>query len=483
MLKNDTHEVVVGLEIHAQLKTNSKAFCSDEVAFGASPNTLVSPVSLGHPGTLPVHNKEAVNMAIMLGLACDCEIREYNSYSRKNYFYADLPKGYQITQLDTPICNGGGVEISLSDGTSKRINLTRIHMEEDTGKGIHDLDISNTLMDYNRAGTALVEIVTEPDFRSGDEAYAFLMEIRKLVRYLGVCDGNMEEGSLRCDANVSIRPLNSKDFGTKVEVKNMNSMSNVKKAIEFEFQRQSKMALSGEEIFSETRSFDAMKGTTFSMRSKELVNDYRFFPEPDLPPLIVNEDWIKEIKERMPALPKELLIRFTSEYQLGNYDAEILTESKDVADYFIATCNHSKNFKAVANWVMGPIKSWVNSHASSINKFPLSPKTIAEIISHIDEGIMNFSVAEQKLFPALLSNPHHEVMQVIENLNLSQTGDEDTLHRLIQEVLSENASKVDEYKAGKIGLIGMFMGQIMKKSGGKADPKKTKNLLVELLDN
>ena len=443
MLKNDTHEVVVGLEIHAQLKTNSKAFCSDEVAFGASPNTLVSPVSLGHPGTLPVHNKEAVNMAIMLGLACDCDVREYNSYSRKNYFYADLPKGYQITQLDTPICNGGGVEISLSDGTSKRINLTRIHMEEDTGKGIHDLDISNTLMDYNRAGTALVEIVTEPDFRSGDEAYAFLMEIRKLVRYLGVCDGNMEEGSLRCDANVSIRPLNSKDLGTKVEVKNMNSMSNVKKAIEFEFQRQSKMALSGEEIFSETRSFDAMKGTTFSMRSKELVNDYRFFPEPDLPPLIVNEDWIKEIKERMPALPKELLIRFTSEYQLGNYDAEILTESKDVADYFIATCDHSKNFKAVANWVMGPVKSWVNSHASSIEKFPLSPKTIAEIISYIDAGVINFSVAEQKLFPALLSNPDQEVSQVIEDLNLKQTGDEDTLHQLIQEVLRENASKVD----------------------------------------
>jgi aspartyl-tRNA(Asn)/glutamyl-tRNA(Gln) amidotransferase subunit B len=483
MLKNDTHEVVVGLEIHAQLKTNSKAFCSDEVAFGASPNSLVSPVSLGHPGTLPVHNKEAVNMAIMLGLACDCDIRKYNSYSRKNYFYADLPKGYQITQLDTPICNGGGVDISISDGTSKRINLTRIHMEEDTGKGIHDLDISNTLMDYNRAGTALVEIVTEPDFRSGEEAYAFLMEVRKLVRYLEVCDGNMEEGSLRCDANVSIRPIGSKDFGTKVEVKNMNSMSNVKKAIEFEFQRQSKMALSGEEIFSETRSFNAMKGTTFSMRSKELVNDYRFFPEPDLPPLIVNEDWIEKIKERVPALPKELMARFTSDYQLGTYDAGILTESKDVADYFIATCNHSKNYKAVANWVMGPVKSWVNSHASTIDKFPLSPKCIAEIIKSIDDEIINFSVAEQKLFPALLSNPIQEVSQVIEDLNLRQTGDEDTLYQLIQDVLSENAHKVKEYKLGKTGLIGMFMGQIMKKSGGKADPKKTKSLLFKLLDN
>jgi len=483
MLKNDTHEVVVGLEIHAQLKTKSKAFCSDEVAFGASPNTLVSPISLGHPGTLPVHNKEAINMAIVLGLACDCDIREYNSYSRKNYFYADLPKGYQITQLDTPICNGGGVDISLSDGTTKRINLTRIHMEEDTGKGIHDLDISNTLMDYNRAGTALVEIVTEPDFRSGDEAYTFLMEIRKLVRYLGVCDGNMEEGSLRCDANVSIRPIGSKELGTKVEVKNMNSMSNVKKAIEFEFARQSKMALASEEIFSETRSFDAVKGTTFTMRSKELVNDYRFFPEPDLPPLIVDEGWVNEIRNRMPALPKELIARFTSEYLLGAYDAEILTESKDIADYFILICDHSTNYKAVANWVMGPIKSWVNSHASSIEKFPLSPETIARIIEFIDDGVINFSVAEQKLFPALLSNPKQEVSQLIDTLNLRQTGDEDTLHQLIQEVLDENPHKVEEYKAGKTGLIGMFMGQIMKKSGGKADPKKTKSLLVELLDN
>lgn len=483
MLKNDTHEVVVGLEIHAQLKTKSKAFCSDKVAFGASPNTLVSPVSLGHPGTLPVHNKEAINMAIMLGLACDCDIRSYNSYSRKNYFYADLPKGYQITQLDTPICNGGGVDILLSDGTSKRINLTRIHMEEDTGKGIHDLDIYNTLMDYNRAGTALVEIVTEPDFRSGEEAYNFLSEVRKLVRYLGICDGNMEEGSLRCDANVSVRPLGSKDFGTKVEVKNMNSMSNVKKAIEFEFNRQSKMALAGEEIFSETRSFDAVKGTTFSMRSKELVNDYRFFPEPDLPPLIIDQAWIDKLKERMPALPKELIARFTSEYSLGSYDAEILTEQKDIADYFILVCEYSKNYKAAANWVMGPVKGWVNSNASSIEKFPLSPKAIALIIEFIDEGVINFSVAEQKLFPALLLNPKQEVSKLIEKLNLKQTGDEDTLHQLIQEVLDENPNKVQEYKAGKTGLIGMFMGQIMKKSGGKADPKKTKNILVKLLDN
>ncbi len=482
MLKNDKYEVVIGLEIHAQLNTKSKAFCADEVAFGASPNTLVSPISLGHPGTLPVHNKEAINMAIMLGLACGCDIREYNSYDRKNYFYADLPKGYQITQLDTPICNQGRIEITLPDGSTKWINLTRIHMEEDTGKGIHDLDIENTLMDYNRAGTPLVEIVTEPDFRSGDEAYAFLSEVRKLVRYLGVCDGNMEEGSLRCDANVSIRPLGAEKFGTKVEVKNMNSMSNVKKAIEHEFERQCEMADAEEEIFSETRSFDAMKGTTFSMRSKELVNDYRFFPEPDLPPLVISEAWIEGVKAGMPALPKELYQKFTQEHKLGDYDASILTESKEVADFYISVCDHTTNYKAAANWTMGAVKSWVNTNASHIEKFPLTAATIADIISSIDSGVINFSVAEQKLFPALLDQSDKTVGQLIQELNLAQTGDDDTLQKLIDEVLAENAAKVEEYKSGKTGLLGMFMGQIMKKSGGKADPKKTNQLLREALN-
>lgn len=482
MLKNDKYEVVIGLEIHAQLNTKSKAFCADEVAFGASPNTLVSPISLGHPGTLPVHNKEAINMAIMLGLACGCDIREYNSYDRKNYFYADLPKGYQITQLDTPICNQGGIEITLPDGSTKWINLTRIHMEEDTGKGIHDLDIENTLMDYNRAGTPLVEIVTEPDFRSGDEAYAFLSEVRKLVRYLGVCDGNMEEGSLRCDANVSIRPLGAEKFGTKVEVKNMNSMSNVKKAIEHEFERQCEMADAEEEIFSQTRSFDAMKGTTFSMRSKELVNDYRFFPEPDLPPLVISEAWIEGVKAGMPALPKELYQKFTQEHKLGDYDASILTESKEVADFYISVCDHTTNYKAAANWTMGAVKSWVNTNASHIEKFPLTTATIADIISSIDSGVINFSVAGQKLFPALLDQSDKTVGQLIQELNLAQTGDDDTLQKLIDEVLAENAAKVEEYKSGKTGLLGMFMGQIMKKSGGKADPKKTNQLLREALN-
>lgn len=481
MLKNNTYEVVIGLEIHAQLNTLSKAFCADKVAFGAPANSLVSPVSLGHPGTLPVHNKEAVNMAIMLGLACGCDIRTYNTYDRKNYFYADLPKGYQITQMDTPICTNGRVDITTQQGHTKSINLTRIHMEEDTGKGIHDLDIENTLMDYNRAGTPLVEIVTEPDFRSGEEAYAFLSEVRKLVRYLGVCDGNMEEGSLRCDANISIRPLGAKEFGTKVEVKNMNSMSNVKKAIEYEFDRQCEMASKGEQIFSETRSFDAMKGITFGMRSKELVNDYRFFPEPDLPPLVVDESWIARVKNSMPVLPKELFLKFTQEFSLNEYDAGILTESKEVADYFIAVCSHTTHYKAAANWVMGAVKSWVNSNATNIQNFPISPATIAEIIGFIDRGTINFSVAEQKLFVALLHQPAKKVEELIAELNLAQTDDDATLQQLILDVLAENEAKVAEYKAGKTGLLGMFMGQIMKKSGGKADPKKTNQLLAQVL--
>ena len=481
MLKNEKYEVVIGLEIHAQLRTKSKAFCGDKVSYGELPNTLVSPISLGHPGTLPVHNKEAVNMAIMLGLACKSNITYFNKYSRKNYFYADLPKGYQITQFDTPICTNGTVEITLPDGSTKDIHLTRIHMEEDTGKSLHDLDIENTLMDYNRAGTPLVEIVTEPDLRSGDDAYAFLMEARRLVRYLGVCDGNMEAGSLRCDANVSVRPLGRKEFGTKVEVKNMNSMSNVKKAIEHEFERQCAMLDNGEEIFSETRSFDALKGTTFSMRSKEMVNDYRYFPEPDLPPLLVDENWIEQVRSEMPALPKELFNRFTSEMKLNEYDASILTDSKEVADYFLTICDHTKNYKAAANWTMGAIKGWVNSNASHIEKFPISAATIASLIASIDKGTISFSVAEQKLFPALLEQPTKGVSELIEELNLAQTGDDDTLYTLINEVLAQFPDKVAEYKAGKTGLLGMFMGQIMKKSGGKADPKKTNQLLAEAL--
>lgn len=480
MLRNDKYEAVIGLEIHAQLKTRSKAFCADEVAYGELPNTLVSPISLGHPGTLPVHNKKAVEMAITLGLACNSEIREYNMYSRKNYFYADLPKGYQITQFDTPICNGGQVEITVN-GEKKHIHLTRIHMEEDTGKSMHDLDIENTLVDYNRAGTPLVEIVTEPDLRSGDEAYAFLTEVRKLVRYLDVCDGNMEEGSLRCDANISVRPIGQEKFGTKVEVKNMNSMSNVKKAIEYEFARQVALVDKGEEIVSETRSFDAMRGETFSMRAKEMVNDYRYFPEPDLPPLIVDESWVNALRSQMPALPHELFKQFTEEMQLSDYDAAILTDAKEVADFFLDLCDRTNNYKAAANWTMGAVKNWLNARAEHIENFPLTTQQIADIIEAIDAGVINYSVAEQKVFPALLEEPSVSVSECIEKNNLALKSDDDYLSKLVDEVLAEFPDKVEAYRSGKTGLLGMFMGQIMKRSGGKADPKRTNELLREKL--
>ena len=481
-LRDDKYEAIIGLEIHAQLNTQSKAFCADEVRYGELANSLISPVSLGHPGTLPVHNKAAIEMSIILGLACNAEIRRYNSYSRKNYFYADLPKGDQITQFDTPICNGGQVSIEVGD-QQKLIHLTRIHMEEDTGKSLHDLDIENSLVDYNRAGTALVEIVTEPDLRSGDDAYAFLTEVRRLVRYLGICDGNMEEGSLRCDANVSIRPIGQEEFGTKVEVKNMNSMSNVKKAIEHEFERQVSLVESGAEVQPETRKFDAMSGTTSAMRSKEMVNDYRYFPEPDLPPLVVDDLWISTLRASMPALPKELFQRFTAEMGLNAYDAQILTDDKEVADFYLAVTEHTENYKAAANWTMGAVKGWVNNQAAHIGDFPISAKSIAEIIAKIDAGVISNSVAEQKLFPAMLDKAEHGVDQLIDELNLAQEGDDDFLQALIQEVLAEFPDKVEAYKAGKHGLLGMFMGQIMKRSKGKADPKKTNELLSKALSN
>jgi aspartyl-tRNA(Asn)/glutamyl-tRNA(Gln) amidotransferase subunit B len=481
MKRHPDFELIVGLEIHAQLRTHSKAFCADEVAYGGAPNTLVSAISLGYPGTLPVHNKEAVNSAIKLGLACDCKITKENRYSRKNYFYADLPKGYQITQFDTPICTGGGIEVKLSDGSMKIIELTRIHMEEDTGKSIHDLDIDNSLMDYNRAGTPLVEIVTEPVIRDSEEAYQFLMEIRKLVRYLEICDGNMEEGSLRCDANISVRKYGEEGFRTKVEVKNMNSMSNVKKAIEYEYERQVSLALEGKNADGETRNFDALSGTTKSMRSKEMVNDYRYFPEPDLPPLIVDDAWIATIKSKMPKLAKELFISFTKDFSLTEYDAQNLTDDKNIAAYFLAICDHTKNYKSAANWVMGPVKKWLNAQADTIENFPIKAIQIAAIITKIDEGTITNSIAEQQLLPELLKNTEKQVSELIDDLGLKVENDDAQLKTIIKEVLAAFPEKVEAYKAGNKNLLGLFMGQVMKKTGGKASPQITNQLLTEIL--
>lgn len=345
MNANDTYEIVIGLEVHAQLLTQSKLFCGDSIAFGAAPNTHVSPVTLAHPGSLPKMNKEAIKHAIKMGLACHCNIEQKNYFARKNYFYPDLPKGYQISQHTTPICKNGFVKIKTAEG-EKHIRLNRIHMEEDAGKSLHDVDDKNTAIDYNRAGTPLIEIVTEPDIRSSEEAFAYVSELRKLVRYLNVCDGNMEEGSLRCDANISVRKKGDEKLGTKVEVKNLNSIRNIKRAIDFEAQRLIKKIETGEPIKQQTRSFDANNGTTFAIRDKEDAEDYRYFPDPDLTPFDLQDDFINEIKNSIPALPAQRMASYISQYQLPEYDAQVLTDEKDFSDYFEQIIAHTKNYKA-----------------------------------------------------------------------------------------------------------------------------------------
>lgn len=478
----EKYEAVIGLEIHTQLLTNTKAFSTDMAEYGAMPNTNISVVNLGHPGTLPKHNKEAVNMALKVGLACGCDITPYCLYARKNYFYADLPKGYQITQDKTPLCKGGFVRIKREDGTVKDVELTRIHMEEDSGKSIHDMDLNNSLIDYNRAGTTLIEIVTEPVLRTGEEAGLFVSEVRKLVRYLDVCDGNMEEGSLRCDANISVRMKGTEAFGTKVEVKNMNSISNVRKAIEFEIVRQVEAVEKGETIAQETRSFDAVRGITFSMRAKEVATDYRYFPEPDLPPLVVSQEWIEQVKSSMPKLPEELYQEFTERYELSRYDATVLTENKELASYYLGILDYTKNYKAAANYLMGAVKGYLNRNAIELSDFALEPRQIADLIRLVDEGVVSNAVAEQKIFPALVHSHDKTPRQLAEEMNVIQNSDDSFLDGLIAEALSAYPEKVEEYKSGKKGLMGLFMGEVMKRSGGKADPKATSQKLREKLD-
>ena len=477
------YEIVIGLEIHIQLITNSKAYAPDSAEFGAMPNTNISVITLGHPGTLPRFNEKALEFAVKLGLSCGCEIREENQFARKNYFYADLPKGYQITQDKTPICNGGQVRIKLPDGLEKIVNLTRIHMEEDAGKSMHDQDAYDSLVDLNRAGVPLLEMVSEPEMRSSDEAYAFLTEVRKLVRYLEICDGNMEEGSMRCDANVSVRKFGAPEFGTKVEVKNMNSIRNVQRAIDFEAKRQIALVESGETIAQETRSFDAVNGTTFSLRSKEAANDYRYFPEPDLCPIIISKAYIADIRKEMPPLPDELHQRFTKDFQLSEYDAQILTDIKPIALYFNHLASLTKNYKAAANWINGPVKSYLNEQALELSDFPLQPKHIADIISLIDEGKVSFSMASQKLFPEMMLKPELSAFDIAAQLNIIQEDNSDQLKEWIQTAISRYPDKVQEYKSGKHGLIGLFMGEVMKLSQGKADPKKANQMMRDALSN
>ena len=487
MEQNNAHqkyEVVIGLEVHTQLLTQSKAFAPDSAAFEAMPNQHVSPISLGHPGTLPKLNDKVLDYAIRIGLATHCNIRTYNEFARKNYFYADLPKGYQITQHLTPICFDGYVDIKTDDGkTPKRIGITRIHIEEDAGKSTHDQDIFDSLIDINRCGVPLLEVVSEPDLRSAQEAYDYLFEIRKLVRYLDICDGNMEEGSMRCDANVSVRLRGETTLGNKVEVKNMNSITNVKRAIEFEIKRQIELAQKGEYISSDTRSFDASNGSTFLLRSKEMANDYRYFPEPDLLPLIVSDEKIEAIRAKMPLLPHELVQKFTTQYHLSPYDAGLLTDSKPIALYFEQMAQHTKHYKLASNWLMGTIKSYLNNEGLEIGEFQLKPKQIIEIIDLIESNKISNTVAAQRVFPELIKNPSKNAEQIAKDLNLIQDSDSDSINGFVKQVLANYPEKVAEYRAGKKGLAGLFVGEAMKLSGGKANPKLLNKLVIEALEN
>lgn len=474
------YEVVIGLEVHAQLLTQSKLFCGDSIAFGAEPNTHVSPITLGHPGTLPKMNKKAIEFAVKMGLACGCEIENNNYFARKNYFYPDLPKGYQVSQHTTPICKGGAVKIKIA-GQQKEIHLTRIHLEEDAGKSLHDADENNTCIDYNRAGTPLIEIVSEPDIRSGEEAFAYITEVRKLVRYLEICDGNMEEGSLRCDANISVRIKGETKLGTRVEVKNLNSVRNVKRAIEVESKRLIDILEEGRVIIQQTRSFDANTNTTFAIRDKEDADDYRYFAEPDLTPFHLKDDFIANIRATIPALPEQRVKEYTTRLQLSEYDATVLTEEKSFSDYFENLIRHTANYKSAANWMLGPVKSWLNENNRQPEEFPLSAQQLGSLIELVDTGKVSFSVGSGKIFPQLLANPLLSSAQIAIEQNLIQESDVSAIGPVIDIVLAKFADKVVEYKKGKKGLLALFVGEVIKQSKGKADPKKTSELLLEKL--
>ena len=475
------YQVVVGLEVHIQLLTESKLFASDPNSYGNEPNTNVSVITLAHPGTLPRLNKKAVEYAIKMGLACNSEISRYNIFDRKNYFYPDLPKGFQTTQDSTPICLGGSVEIVTGEKDRKVIRLNRIHLEEDAGKSIHVDGETDTLIDLNRAGVPLIELVTEPVIHSSEEAMNFLNEIRKLVDYLEICDGNMEEGSLRCDANISVRKNGEMSLGKKVEVKNMNSVRNVGRAIQSEVKRQVALIESGESIISETRLFDAEKNLTYSMRMKEELNDYRYFPEPDIAPFTVSEEWLSSIEQDMPILPQALKNQLIEEYGLPEYDAAILTESKDLANYFYEVCIGTTRYKAIANWIIGPIKSYLNEQKAGMEAFPIPAGSMAKVVDLVEEGKVSFSVASKKLFPYLIEH-QGDPENAANKLGIIQETSTEDIRPIVVAVLEQHPEKVKAYQHGKKGLIGMFMGEVMKKTGGSVDPKVANQLLAEVLN-
>ncbi len=476
----DSYEPVIGLEIHLQLATQSKAFCADDASFGGDPNTHVSAISLGHPGTLPRLNKKQVEYAVRLGLALGSKISLRNCFDRKNYFYTDLPKGYQITQDKLPVCIGGSMELKL-EGYRRTVRIHHIHMEEDAGKSIHDLDPRHSLIDLNRAGVPLLEIVSEPDLRSGEEVDAFMTAMRQLARYLGISDGNMQEGSMRCDVNVSVRKKGETLLGERCEIKNVNSMKFARQAIEFEVKRQVDLLESGGEVTRETLNFNPATGVTTPMRDKESAHDYRYFPDPDLPPVLLTQQWVDEVQAQLPPLPKELFEKFITEFELPEYDATLLTAEKETALFFLDLTKKTPNYKAASNLIINKINPWLSETGTSLEDFPVSFEHLAGFIQLIEDGKVSASIAYQRLFGEMVEKPTMPPLELAKSLNLIQTSDTDFLEKIVDEVLAANPDKVAEYRKGKKGLIGFFMGEVMRASKGKAEPKTTNALIAKRL--
>jgi aspartyl-tRNA(Asn)/glutamyl-tRNA(Gln) amidotransferase subunit B len=474
------YEPVIGLEVHVQLNTKTKLFCNCSTEFGAEPNSNTCPVCMGYPGVLPRLNKEALEKAILVGLALNCKVARYTKFDRKSYFYPDLPKGYQISQYDMPLNYEGYLEFEMPDGTIKKVRIIRAHLEEDAGKLIHSGSVS--YVDLNRAGVPLVEIVSYPDMFSVDEAYYYLQTLRNTMKYIGVSDVNMEEGSLRVDANVSVRRKGDTKLGTKVEIKNMNSFNFLKKALEYEIKRQISLLEKGEKIVQETRLFDVESGKTFTMRTKEEAEDYRYFPDPDLPPVVLTDEYIESLKRKLPELPYQKYKRFIEQYNLPKYDASILTESRELADYFEEAVKHYKGDpKKVSNWIMSEVLRYLNETNKEITDFTVKPYQIAELLRLMDENKINIKIAKT-IFPEMIQTGK-DASKIVEERGLIQVSDEGQIEEICKSVLQENPAEVEKYKSGKTNVIGFLVGQVMKKSQGKADPKLVNQILSKLLNS
>ena len=475
----DKYEVVIGLEVHAQLKTKSKIFAPDGTEFGQEPNSQTSPITLGMPGVLPVLNREVVNMGILTGLALNCEIPERCKFDRKQYFYPDLPKGYQISQYDEPICINGYIDIK-----GKRIGITRAHLEEDAGKLVHAgaaglAGSSYSLVDLNRAGTPLLEIVSEPDMRSSEEARMYMEELRNIVRYIGVCDGNLEEGSMRCDANISIMPKGSKEFGTRAEIKNVNSFSALQRAIEYEIDRQIEIVEEGGEVVQETRLWDDNARETKSMRGKEDAHDYRYFPEPDLMPLKISREWVQEIKDKMPELPEAKRQRYMG-LGLSEYDASVIVEQMGLALFFDEVLKLGATPKIAVNFIMGEIAAYLKEEKIEITDTKLTPENLAELIAMIEKNTISNNIGKQIILDMMKDGA--KASKIVEDRGLSQISDEGAIKSIVQKVVDANPNQVEAYKGGKTQLLGFFVGQVMKETKGRANPKTVNDLLKEILD-